>query len=334
MESAPADSQKSRRVVLGLMTFGPPGSEFHGSRVTSLDDFNQCLDFYQERGYNEVDTARQYVKGQQEGFTRNANWENRGLTLATKCYPESPGEHAKERIKATCEKSLSELGCSKVDIFYLHAPDRSVPFEETLEACNELFQEGKFNKLGLSNYAAWEVAEIWNIAKERRWVKPTVYQAMYNVLTRAIEDELIPCCQKYCIDIVVYNPLAGGVLTGKYKSKDAPTEGRFSDTDPRIGNMYRERFFKDTNFEALQIIEPVADKHQVSLRETAFRWLVHHSKLRVSDGKDGVIIGVSSMKQLRENLEDLEKGPLPEKVVQALDQAWQVTKTTCPLYWR
>ena len=241
------------------------------------------------------------------------------MTLATKCYPEIPGQHAKESVKATCKKSLSELGTSKVDVFYLHAPDRSVPFEETLEACNELFQEGKFNKLGLSNYAAWEVAEIWSIANERGWVRPTVYQAMYNVLTRAIEDELVPCCQKYGIDIVVYNPLAGGVLTGKYKSKEVPTEGRFSDTDPRIGDMYRERFFKDTNFEALRIMEPVAEEHQVSLREIAIRWLVHHSRLRMTDGNDGVVIGVSSMQQLRENLKDLEKGPLPGDVVQALD---------------
>lgn len=334
MGRQPTNTQKRRRVILGLLTFGPPGSESHGSRITSLDDFNQCLDFYQKQGYHEVDTARQYVKGQQEGFTRDARWQERGLTLATKCYPESPGQHARESVRTTCEKSLSELGASKVEVFYLHAPDRSVPFEETLEVCNELYQESKFNKLGLSNYAAWEVAEIWNIANERGWVKPRVYQAMYNVLTRAIESELMPCCQKYGIDIVVYNPLAGGVLTGKYKTKEAPTEGRFSDTDPRIGNMYRERFFKDTNFEALRIIEPVAEKYQVSLREVAFRWLVHHSKLEVTDGNDGVVIGVSSMKQLRENLEDLEKGPLPKEVVQALDQSWEVTKPSCPLYWR
>ena len=79
--------------------------------------------------------------------------------------------------------------------------------EETLEACNDLFKEGKFVNLGLSNYAAWEVAEIYNIAKERGWVKPTIYQAMYNAITRDIETELIPCCRKYGIDLVVYNPV-------------------------------------------------------------------------------------------------------------------------------
>ena len=111
--------------------------------------------------------------------------------------------HGPDRLKATLSKSLRELGTDCVDIFYLHAPDRSVPFEETLKACDEMHKEGKFVNLGLSNYAAWEVAEIVNIAKERGWVRPTIYQAMYNAFTRTIESELIPCCRKYGIDIVV-----------------------------------------------------------------------------------------------------------------------------------
>lgn len=104
--------------------------------------------------------------------------------------------HKPERVKEIFNKSLSELGTKQVEIFYLHAPDRSVPFEDTLKACDELYKEGKFVKLGLSNYAAWEVAEIVNIARERGWVQPKIYQAMYNAVTRSIESELIPCCRK------------------------------------------------------------------------------------------------------------------------------------------
>lgn len=330
-----SDTRNKRvRVILGLLTFGPPETEYHGTRVTSLDDFNRCLDYFQSRGYNEVDTARQYVKGQQEAWTKKANWQSRGLSLATKCYPEQPGWHSKASIREILTTSLQELGTEQVDIFYLHAPDRSISFEETLKACNDLYLEGKFKRLGLSNYAAWEVAEIWNIAGIKGYVKPTIYQAMYNALTRAIEDELIPCCKKYSIDLVVYNPLAGGVLSGKYKSKEVPTEGRFAQTDPRIGTMYRDRYFKDTNFEALRLIEPVADKHNLTLLEIAFRWCVHHSKLSISDGSDGIVIGVSSLNQLESNLTNIEKGPLPEDVVEVLDQAWSSTKATCPLYWR
>ncbi|KAF2735583.1 aflatoxin B1 aldehyde reductase member 2 [Polyplosphaeria fusca] len=325
------------RVILGLMTFASTGpDETAGARITSLDEYNKHLDYLQSQGYNEIDTARMYVGGKQEAFTRDAKWKDRGLTLATKVYPYEAGIHAPDKLKAHFATSLEELGTESVDIFYLHAPDRSVPFEQTLQAVNDLHKEGKFVHLGLSNYAAWEVAEIWNIAHERGWVKPTIYQAMYNAITRSIEPELIPACRKYGIDVVVYNPLAGGLFSGKIKSADVPAEGRFSDTSTRMGNMYRERYFKDATFEALRIVEPVAEKHGLTLLEIALRWVVHHSELktRVKGGNDGVIIGVSSFAQLEGNLRDLEKGALPEDVVRALDEAWGVAKGTTQAYWR
>ncbi len=99
--------------------------------------------------------------------------------------------------------------------------------------------------------------------------------------------------------------------------------------------MYRDRYFKPEIFECLALIEPVARKHHLTLLEIALRWCVHHSKLRIKDaGGDGVIIGVSSFAQLEGNLSDLEKGPLPEEVVEALDKAWMVSKATTPTYWR
>ena len=183
------------------MTFGPPGTEEKGSRVTSLDDYNACLEVLLKNGYSELDTARVYVGGKQEGWTKSADYAKKGFSIATKCYPHEAGLHSPERLKATLNKSLEELGTKCVDIFYLHAPDRSVPFEETLGACNDLFKEGKFVTLGLSNYAAWEVAEIVNIARERKWVQPKIYQAMYNCVTRAMEDELVPCCRKYGLGV-------------------------------------------------------------------------------------------------------------------------------------
>lgn len=194
------------RVILGLMTFGPPGSESKGARITSLEAYTSCLDYLQSNGYNELDTARTYCGGAQESFTKETHWKDRGFTLATKCYPTEPGIHKKEILKATLNKSLEELGTNCVDIFYLHAPDRSVPFEETMEACNELFNEGKFVTLALSNFAAWEVAECVVLARERGWVQPKLYQAMYNPITRDIEKELVPCCRKFGMDIVIYNP--------------------------------------------------------------------------------------------------------------------------------
>jgi aflatoxin B1 aldehyde reductase len=130
--------------------------------------------------------------------------------------------------------------------------------------------------------------------------------------------------------------LAGGFFAGKYKLGEIPSEGRFSSTSSAQGSNYRKRYFKDAYFDALRIIEPVVEKHGLTLLETALRWMVHHSQLKItreSGGSDGVIIGVSSIKQLEENLKDLEKGPLPEEVVKALDEGWAVSKADSPNYW-
>jgi aflatoxin B1 aldehyde reductase len=169
------------RVILGLMTFGPEPEK--GARITSLDEFNQQLDYLQSQGFNEVDTARAYIDGEQEGWTRQARWKERGLKLATKCYPSVPGQHKPENLRQSLETSLKELGGDQVDIFYLHAADRSVPFAETLEEVNKLYKEGKFVQLGLSNYTAFEVAEIVTLCAERGWVRPTIFQAMYNAIS-------------------------------------------------------------------------------------------------------------------------------------------------------
>lgn len=157
---------------------------------------------------------------------------------------------------------------------------------------------------------------------------------MYNAITRSLEQELIPACKRYGLDVVIYNPIAGGIFSGKYKSADVPAEGRYSDSVGKMGGMYRARYFKDATFEALRIIEPVVQKHNLTLIETALRWCVHHSALNITDGgHDGIIMGVSSQAQLEANLTDCEKGPLPEEVVKALDEAWLVTKPTTPNYW-
>jgi aryl-alcohol dehydrogenase-like predicted oxidoreductase len=108
------------RVILGLMTFGP--DESTGARITDVGEFAKVLDRFQSRGYNEVDTARLYVGGKQEAFTREAGWKDRGLTLATKIkYPAQPGENTYDKVLQSMDLSLSELGAECVDILYLHA---------------------------------------------------------------------------------------------------------------------------------------------------------------------------------------------------------------------
>jgi aflatoxin B1 aldehyde reductase len=147
-----------------------------------LETYKTILDEYQARGHNEIDTARVYVGGQQEAFTRAAGWKDRGLSCATKWYPydadadklNKVGAHKAEVLEDMLAKSLSELGTDCVDIFYLHRADRSIPFQEPLRKLDELHKQGKFKQLGLSNYSAFEVAEIVMLCKINNWVQPTV----------------------------------------------------------------------------------------------------------------------------------------------------------------
>ena len=333
-----ATTSPKPRVILGLMTFGKDTST--GARITDVDEFGKVLDLFQSRGYNEVDTARLYVGGTQEAFTREAGWKDRGLTLATKIqYPTTYGMNTYEGVLKSADLSLKELGTECVDLLYLHAADRAVPFAETLRGINELHKQGKFVRFGVSNFTSFEVAEIVLTCKHNGWVRPTVYQGMYNAITRGIETELVAACRRYGLDIVVYNPLAGGLFSGKISSHDmVPAEGRFSDNH-RSGKMYRDRYFKESTFKALQIVERAVEKAGLSMIETALRWVVHHSALRVGGvskevgANDGLLIGISGIEQLDGNLTDLEKGPLPEEVVRALDEAWLVVKPDAPNYW-
>ncbi|SPN97359.1 related to aldehyde reductase [Cephalotrichum gorgonifer] len=320
------------RIILGLMTFGPDAAA--GARVTDVGDFGKILDLFQSRGYNEVDTARVYVGGAQEAFTREAGWKDRGLTLATKVkYPSEPSANTADKVQASVETSLRELGTDVVDILYLHAADRDTPFAETLEAIDKLHKAGKFVTFGISNFTSFEVAEIVLTCEHNGWVRPTIYQGMYNCITRNIEVELIPACRRYGLDIVVYNPLAGGLLSGKIKSADdVPTEGRFSDSSS-TGANYRARYYREGVFKAVRAVEAAAAEAGLSLVETALRWVVHHSALNIKGGNDGILIGASSLGQLEKNLADLEKGPLPEAVLAAVDDAWLVAKPDAVNYW-
>ncbi|RYP71964.1 hypothetical protein DL769_004569 [Monosporascus sp. CRB-8-3] len=318
------------RIVLGLMGFGPEGSP--GARITSLDEFKKALDMFQNRGYNEVDTARLYIGGLQEGFTREAGWKERGFSIATKVWPVPPGSHAPEALEKTFEISLKELGTDCVDILYLHAPDRSVPFADTLEALDKLHKAGKFKRLGLSNYAAFEVAEIVTTCRYHGWVRPTVYQGVYNCILRTVEDELIPICRRYGIAFDAYSPTGGGFLAGKIKSKDDdPTEGRYA-RGPMSGWL-RGRYFRDGIIDGVQLIRAAAEERGLGAIEAAMRWLVHHSKLKIVDGTDGIVVAGSSLRQLEENLDYLEKGPLPDDLVEVLERAWKMAKGDVEPYY-
>jgi len=313
-------------LIFGTMTFGEPGK--NGVRTGKLEDCQEILNTFFSHNQWELDTARVYANGTTESVLAKLNLQK--ATLDTKCMPGQPGDHSPEKLRTTFDTSLRALAPHKIRVFYLHAPDRSVPFEDTLSEVDKLHKEGKFEVFGLSNYASWEVAEIVGICKAKGYVLPKIYQGMYNAITRSIEPEMIPCLRKFGIRLVIYNPLAGGFFAGKVQKPEQPPPGRFGG-DSMMAKMYRARYFNEGYFQALESLKSIAEKHNLRLTEIGLRWCQHHSLLTTSDG---IILGASSNEQLKQNCEDSEKGPLPEEVLKALDDAWNLVGANCPTYWR
>jgi len=321
------------KIVMGAMTFGELGAD--GARVTNLDDVDKILDHFLSKGYKEVDTARTYTKGTSEEYLGKLSWQKKGLIVETKLHPR-PGaiDHTPQGLREHLAKSLEALKADKLYLFYLHGPDRSTPWEVTFKALDELHKEGKFERLGISNYRSWEVAEIATICRVNGWIQPTVYQGIYNAIHRGVEPELFPCLRKFGISFYEFNPLAGGFLAKGFNKDSVPEAGSRFDLSRGTNQSknYRRRYWNDDYFHALEIVEAATKKHGFTLAEVALRWINHHSLLSKEHG-DAIIIGASSLKHIQENLEDFEKGPLPEDVVAALDEAWDVVRAKATNYW-
>ncbi|KAF9466375.1 Aldo/keto reductase [Collybia nuda] len=316
-------SQKSAlNIVMGAMTFGEPGKE--GARVHDLKDVEAIL---------KIDTARAYCSGTSEEYLGKINWQEKGLKMETKLYPIKPITHTPEGLREHLLKSLKALNAESIEMWYLHGPDRSVPYEVTLKAVNDLYKEGYFKRFGISNYMAWEVAEIVGICKANGYIQPTAYQGIYNAIHRGVEPELFPCLRKFGISFYEFNPLAGGFFTGRYNSvDDAPEPGSRFDSNRTQGKNYRNRYWNKPYFEALASIRTVADSHNLTLSEVALRWISHHGQMSRDHG-DAVLIGASSLNHIEQNLLDLEKGPLPDAIIATLDEAWEKVKPFATNYW-
>ncbi|BFZ56077.1 hypothetical protein PYCC9005_003119 [Savitreella phatthalungensis] len=329
-----AGSNRHKRIIFGTMTLGPEGKS--GARTYTVDGAKEILTTFASHGYDEIDTARVYCEGETERYLKEVGWKTEfGFTLATKVYPMKGDEHDPANLRALLETSISTLGDTP-DIFYLHAPCWGKDFEPTLAEIDKLHREGKFKTFALSNFTAWQVAEVSILCREKGWVRPTLYQGMYNAITRAIEPELVVACRKYSLDIVVYNPIAGGLLTNRVFTIDTiPDDGRFG--SGRQGDMYRQRYFREGTFSALEMVRRASDESGIPVVDIALRWLLHHSALNIRgvkpSGNDGIILGASSNDQLQANLKALEGGPLPQNILDTLDKAWLAVKATSPNYW-
>jgi aflatoxin B1 aldehyde reductase len=304
------------------MTFGDQVDETTAGRM---------IDAFLEAGHSRIDTAYVYADGRSEEILGRllTPARRRQVWLATKAKPLDEGGLQPAQVRHQLEMSLRRLQTDSVDLFYLHHPDNTTPVAETLGECQKLFEEGKFKALGLSNYAAWQVVDIYHICQGNGWVTPTVYQGMYNAVTRAVESELFPALRATGMVFYAYNPLAGGLLAGKYHEFGKyPRDGRFA-----LRENYRERYWKSDYFQALEAIRGACRDCQVDMVTAALNWVLFHSPLTTTDG-NGLIIGVSNFNQLTANLNCLRRGPLPEQLVASFEHAWELTRHTCPAYFR
>ena len=152
---------------------------------------------------------------------------------------------------------------------------------------------------------------------------------MYNAFTRDVERELFPCLRTFGLRFYAFNPLAGGILTGKYEShSQKPKTGRFKERP-----HYMNRFWKKSYFDAVVIVKKACEEAGIPIAEAAITWLRHHSKLGEEVG-DGIIIGQSSLAHLESNINGFDRGPLPDTVVKAFDAGWKLCKSDCPSYFQ
>lgn len=310
------------KIILGTMNFGPQ-LDMEASRT--------MVKAYLKSGGRELDTAYVYNEGTTEQYLGEILPELpiSSYEIATKVHPRITGKLDRGTIIMEFTESLHRMKRDNVDLLYFHFPDAKTPIDEALETLAELYQQGKIKEFGLSNYPAWQVVEIAYKCDKIGCPRPTVYQGMYNALCRNVEPELFPTIRSLGIRFYAFNPLAGGLLTGKHHHfEDAPEPGRFA----RL-KSYRDRYWKHSYFDAIEQIKQACEKEGTAMVEAAYRWLVNHSCLK-EELNDGILLGASHQSQMEQNLEAAKRGALPQSIVDTMDEAWEMAKPDSPAYFK
>ena len=317
----PHTDLKVSRVSFGTMTFGAQTEE-----AVALRMVDRCL----EAGINFFDTANVYNQGRSETILGKALAGRRDkVVLATKVrgkMGEGPDESglSPAAVRKALEASLKRLETDYVDVYYLHQPDYDTPIEETLAAMDEAVRAGKVRYPAVSNYAAWQVCEIHWRAEKNGCKPPCVSQPMYNLLARGIEEEYLAFCRRFGVAVIPYNPLAGGLLTGKQSRRQGPVSGTRFDSN----QMYLDRYWQDDYFAAVEDLAGAARQAGKTLVELSFQWLLSQPVV------DSIILGASRLEQLEENLKACEGGRLDEATLARCDAVWKRLRGITPKYNR
>jgi aryl-alcohol dehydrogenase-like predicted oxidoreductase len=287
-------------LCLGTMTYG--GGKGIWETIGSLQQeaVNEQVKFAVEAGINFIDTANVYSMGKSEMLLGQAlktlALPREQLIIATKStgsMDETPNGRGQSRhhIFNEVDASLKRLQLDYIDLYQLHGFDPLTPFEESLSALNDLVRSGKVRYIGLCNMAAWQIMKSLGVSQQNGFAKFVSVQAYYTIAGRDLEREVVPLLQDQKLGLMVWSPLAGGLLSGKFKNADdkGPTGTRRATFDFPVVDKQRA-------FQCVDAMRPLAQQHQVSVAQIALAWIL--SKPFVSS----VIIGAKSMDQLRDNI--------------------------------
>jgi aryl-alcohol dehydrogenase-like predicted oxidoreductase len=267
-----------------------------------------------DAGINFFDTADGYGDGDSEIFLGRALGARRPqVIITTKVgFPTGPGPNDKglsrNHILASAEASLCRLGTDYIDLYMLHRRDPQTPVEETLRALDDLIRWGKVRYVAVSNFPAWEIVKANAVAGQNGWTRFECLQAYYNLAARDIEREIIPCLQDQEIGLMVWSPLAGGVLSGKYSRTGQPPKGARRESFD-LGPVDYERVYR-----IMEVARGIAARQNGTVAQVAIAWLITQPAVT------SVIIGAKRMEQLIDNLGAINI-KLTEEDLKRLDEA-------------
>ena len=281
-------------------------------------------------GINFLDTSDTYGDGISEEVVGKAiKGERDSVLLATKVGrregPRDFGTLSRRSIMKAVEDSLGRLKTEYIDVYYAHTPDYLTPLEETLRSFDDLIRQGKVRYIGCSNFRAWMLCKSLWVSDVHKLTRFECIQPPYNLLTRDMEYELLPLCASEGIGVCVYNPLAGELLTGRHTFGKPPAEGRM--TLASKGQRYRDRYWSEANFTAVDSFNRIAQEHGRNLVQFALAWILNNPAIT------SVLSGCTSITQLEETLKAAEL-TLSEEEFAACDSVWQTLKPPRLLYGR
>ncbi|EHR49733.1 putative oxidoreductase, aryl-alcohol dehydrogenase like protein [Saccharomonospora marina XMU15] len=273
----------------------------HGSQVEE-EQARACVKAALDAGVSTFDTADVYANTAAESVLGRslAGQRRESLEICTKVFwPTGPGGPndkglSRKHIMESAHASLKRLGTDYIDLYQAHRFDHSVPLEETMVAFADLVRQGKVLYLGVSEWTAEQITRGAALARELR-IPLVSNQPQYNMLWRVIEEQVVPACEREGMSQIVWSPIAQGVLTGKYRSGQAPPPGSRA-TDTNGGANFVKRFLSDDVLAGVERLRPLADQAGLSLAQLAVAWVLQNTNVA------SAIIGASRPEQVHENV--------------------------------